>query len=394
MTARGVIVRGAGALLALVLVAGVVAAQPSPPPDAGVADGGAAGGDAGPPRIVIDGPTLLGIGKPQVSASASPTEMRLGDKFTLFVEVLFDENVTVSIPAGLDLAPAFDELKRSSVDERRSDGTRKRVYQIQLQAWELGDVRLPPVQVAYTVGGDSSWVVTNEVPLRIVGSIDAIDDPNALLGATPPVPLHRRDWRVIAAIIVGVAAVVGLIVWLLVRRYLRNRRRRVAPRQDEPMLDSLASLPTEVPGESVAAAVPTTRAVVKAPVMRAAWIDLRVVGDAARRALEALDRLEQSDALRTDQLVGYRTMVGAVRTFLLEQFALPSRHRTSRELVTALGKTSIGADERAGVDAWLASADLVKFANAVDPADGADALARARQLIVAIDRGAQGRTTS
>jgi hypothetical protein len=162
----------------------------------GPADGGATG-DAGPPRIVIDGPTLLGIGKPQVSASASPTELRLGDKLTLFVEVVFDEHVTVSVPAGLDLAPAFDELKRSSVDERRSDGTRKRVYQIQLQAGSWATCGLPPVQVTYSVGGDSSWVVTNEVPLRIVGSIDAIDDPNALLGATPPVPL-RRDWLWIA----------------------------------------------------------------------------------------------------------------------------------------------------------------------------------------------------
>jgi hypothetical protein len=142
-------------------------------------------GDAGPPRIVIDGPTLLGIGKPQVSAAASPTELRLGDKITLFVEVIFDESVAVALPAGLDLAPAFDELKRSSVDERRSDGTRKRVYQIQLQVWELGEFDLPPVQVTYSIGGESSWVVTNRVPLRVVGTIDAIDDPNALLGATP-----------------------------------------------------------------------------------------------------------------------------------------------------------------------------------------------------------------
>lgn len=384
----------ARALLALLLIAGVAgiaAGQPSPPPDAGVPG---TGNDAGPPRIVIDGPTLLGIGKPQVSASASPTEMRLGDKFTLFVEVLFDENVTVSIPSGLDLAPAFDELKRSSVDERRSDGTRKRVYQIQLQAWELGDVRLPPVQVAYSVGRETSWVVTNEVPLRIVGSIDAIDDPNALLGATPPVPLHRRDWRVIAAIVVASAIAIGGIVWLLVRRYLRNRRRRVAPRREEPLLDSLAAPPAEVPGDEVAAsAVPTTRAATKAPVVRAVWLTPHNVGDAARRALDALDRLDQSGALRTEQLVGYRTMVGAVRTFLLEQFALPSRHRTSRELVTSLGKTSIGPDERAGVEAWLASADLVKFANAVDAADGADALARARELIVAIDRGGPRRAS-
>ena len=133
--------RGARALAIAVLCALAAPALAQPDPDAGVAlDGGAAGpadggatGDAGPPRIVIDGPTVLGIGKPQVSASASPTELRLGDKLTLFIEVVYDDNVAISVPAGLDLAPAFDELKRSSVESRRSDGTRKRTYQIQLQ---------------------------------------------------------------------------------------------------------------------------------------------------------------------------------------------------------------------------------------------------------------------
>ena len=100
--------RGARALAIAVGCALAAPALAQPGPDAGGAlDGGAAGpadggatGDAGPPRIVIDGPTVLGIGKPQVSASASPTELRLGDKLTLFIEVVFDEHVTVSVPAG------------------------------------------------------------------------------------------------------------------------------------------------------------------------------------------------------------------------------------------------------------------------------------------------------
>ena len=166
----------AGALAIAIVAAWVAVAVAQVGPDAGVPDDAGAAGDAGPPRIVIDGPTLLGIGKPQVSAAASPTELRLGDKITLFVEVIFDESVAVALPAGLDLAPAFDELKRSSVDERRSDGTRKRVYQIQLQVWELGEFDLPPVQVTYSIGGESSWVVTNRVPLRVVGTLLRAED--------------------------------------------------------------------------------------------------------------------------------------------------------------------------------------------------------------------------
>ncbi|MEZ4400049.1 MAG: hypothetical protein R3B06_08520 [Kofleriaceae bacterium] len=371
----------------------VAPARAQPGPDAGVpgaaVDGGVAGGavdggvdqDAGPPRIIIDGPTLLGMAKPQVSASASPTELRLGEKLTLFVEVVFDANVTVAVPAGLDLAPAFDELKRSTVDEQRTDGTRKRTYQIQLQVWELGDLRLPPIQVTYSVGGDSSWVVTNEVPLRVVGSIDAIDAPDALLGATPPVPVKRRDWRWVIVAGAAGAVLVGALAWWLVRR----RRRRVvvlvkrATPTGDPGLAPGATEPGAAPeptGRVEAVAPPPPRRVVVPPAVR------QRLGGAAQRALAALDALEARGTLATDHVAGYREMVAITRTFFLEQFALPSRHRTSRELIEALRGTGLVAAARDDAAAWFAAADLVKFAAAPDGDGGVGALGRARALIV------------
>ncbi|MBK9030910.1 MAG: hypothetical protein IPL61_06150 [Myxococcales bacterium] len=383
------------AAVALALVAAVLALVAPPAtaqvgPDAGVPGDGGVGGDAGPTRIVIDGPTLLGIGKPQVSASAAPTEMRLGDKFTLFVEVVFDEHVTVSVPSGLDLAPAFDELKRSTVDERRTDGTRKRVYQIQLQAWELGDLRLPPVQVTYSVGGDTSWVVTNEVPLRVVGSIDAIDDPNAFLGATPPVPVRRRDWRWIIALSAVGALAVGLGAWLLIRR--ARRRARAAVRRHDPVLDAepLALLDRDPTAATAAAPPPMSKAPTKVRRGAVTWAERQRLGDAARRALAALDELERAGTLATDQPDGYRAMTGIVRTFLLDHLELPSRHRTSSELVRALAGRAVAAEAVAGVERWLAAADLVNFAAAVDAGDGVEALADARELVVTIARGPHG----
>lgn len=376
----------AGALVVALVVALVGVASAQPDLDAGVADdAGALDGDAGPPRVVIDGPALLGIGKPQASAAASPTELRLGDKLTLFVEVTFDESVTVTLPAGLDLAPAFDELKRTSVEERRSDGTRKRTYQLQLQVWELGEFDLPPVQVTYTIGGQSSWVVTNPVPLRVVGSIDAIDDPNALLGATPPVPVKRRDWRWIAAFIVVGALIVGALVYWLVRRWLR-RPRVVEPTVTETEPGELE--PVEAAAAEATAAAPEPRVAEPAPrKVAVAFVRPARVGGAARRALDALDELERAGTLRTDQPAGYAAMVGAVRTFLLERFDLPSRHRTSTELVAALAKTTIDDDARAAAGAWLTDADRVKFGGDLDEDDGVAALAAARALIVKIDGG-------
>jgi len=97
-----------------------------------------------------------------------------------------------------------------------------------------------------------------------------------------------------------------------------------------------------------------------------------------------LDALERAGTLADDQVAGYRAMAGIVRTYLLEEFALPSRHRTTRELMKALAPTPIVPAGLASAERWLAAADLVKFAAAVDPDHGAAALADARALIATI----------
>lgn len=378
MTARGALV--VALAIGLAALAGGVAPAVAQSDDAGVPDD-AGGPDAG--RVVIDGPTLLGIGRPQVSAMAAPSEVRLGDKLTLFIEVTYDEQVAVSVPAGLGLQPTFDELRRSSVEDRRTDGTRKRVYQIQLQVWDIGDLRIPPIEVTYTVGRERSWVVTNEVPVRVVGTIDAIDDPDAFLGATPPVALKRRDWRwIIGGIAVGLLATGGLIAWIVSRRKPRppapvpvvvpaaggeraddGRGEGVAP---APVVD--ATRPRE-PDASLGLFVVTLEA-------------RRLLGDAARRALDALDALERSGAIAADPREGFRALVQIIHTFAVEQYHLPPRHRTSSELVIALGRTAMPPASIGEAAAWLARCDRVKFGAAGVDDRGARALSDARALVV------------
>lgn len=349
--------------------------------DAGVPDDGGTLGPDASNRVLIDGPTMLGIARPQASAAASPSELRLGEKLTLFVEVVYDEQVTVSLSSGLELEPAFDELKRSSVDERRSDGTRKRTYQVQLQVWEVGDLRIPPIQVGYTVGGSTSWVVTNEVPIRVVQTIDSIDDPNAFLGATPPVPLARRDWRMIA-VGVGLAMVLAalFVVWL-VNRIRRRPLQPVERPTPDVVIDRLTETRTEVTShESIAE---QGQAQPFALQLFVVTVELRRrLGDAARRALDALDALEQSRQLATAPIEGFRTLVGIVHAFAVEHHQLPPRHRTTSELLVALARARVTAPVQAGFAGWLERGDRVKFgADRVDD-DGARALSEARELIV------------
>jgi hypothetical protein len=327
--------RGWFAVIVLCLATSVAAAQDAA--DAGV------GTDAGP--IIVDGPTLAGLARPQVSAAAAPSRLRLGDTLTLFIEVTFDEKVTVSLPSTLDLAPYFEETRRTSSDERRTDGTRKRTYQVQLRAWELGDLRIPPIQVGYTAGGQQSWVVTNSVPVEVIGTFSDVDDKTQLLGDTPPVSLRSRDWRVP---LIGLAATVVLIIAFVAWRLLRRKPAALAP-----------------------------TVTVVAPVV----VKARMSGP-AQRALDAFDALEKKGTLVSDPRVGYEELVGIMRTFASEQYGVPILDRTTDELLRSLARP-MAAPVHARSRRWFARCDLVKYAAERPPADSSQHdLASGRALVV------------
>lgn len=321
------------ALVCLCLLHGVAVAQ----------DAGADARDAGP--IIVDGPDLLGLARPQVSAAAAPSRVRLGDALTLFIEVVYDEKVTVSLPSTLDLAPYFEETRRTSADERRTDGTRKRTYQVQLRAWELGDLRIPPIQVGYTAGGQQSWVVTNTVPVEVTGTMGDVDDKTQLLGDTPPVTLKSRDWRgPMIGLAVTVVAILALVAW-------RFRRRNPKP---------LA------PAVAFAEPVVVPRARMSGP---------------AQRALEALEALAKKGTLVSDPRIGYDELVGIMRTFAAEQYGVPIFDRTTDELLRSLARP-MSVSLHASTRRWFHRCDLVKYAAERPPADGSERdLAGARDLI-------------
>lgn len=323
--------RVAAALVCVCVAAGTAAAQ-----DAGMPD-------AGP--IVVDGPDLLGLARPIASAAAAPSRVRLGDTLTLFIEVVYDEKVNVNLPATLDLDPYFEETRRTSSDERRTDGTRKRTYQVQLRAWELGDLRIPPIQVGYTAGGQQSWVVTNTVPVEVVGSLSDVDDKTALLGDTPPVSLRSRDWRWPIA---AAAALVVIVLFVVGRRLLRKK----------PPLQ-----PSVVFVQPVATKV-------------------RMTGP-AERALAAIDALEKAGTCVSDPRAGYEELVGIMRTFATEQFGVPILDRTTDELLLSLGRL-MPKPAHTLARRWFARCDLVKYAAERPARDRSDQdLAGARTVVVA-----------
>lgn len=317
------------ALVALVLVGGVAAAQP------------AGSGSA----KIIQLPTDASA--PEVRASASPTDIKLGARFTLFITASYGPGVEVNLPAVYQLGGAFEVKRTSSEDRTAADGRHVREWQLDVYAWELGDLAVPPITVTYTAGGRAEQIQTNAVPVRVTGVLGDADDPKLMRDNAPPVPLQSRDWFWVW---IGAAAgaLVGAAIAAIVLR--RRRRRRV-----------VRLVGTLVPSRS------------------------RRIDMTSERALERLLAIEQSGVLDDDRSrkPGYAEMVDVIRDYLGARYRTATSDLTTAELIRALSPVA-PAGERGLVEAWLARCDVVKYGGFRATADDArDVLAGARSLVIA-----------
>ena len=241
---------------------------------------------------------------PEVSAAASPSDVKLGARFTLFVTAIYGSGVEVNLREPVELGGAFEVTKRVSSDTPRADGRHIREWQLEVYAWQLGELEVPPVAVTFTVGGRAGQVVTNAVPVRVSGVLGDSDDPKLMRGYAPPIELTQHNW--LWQLLVNHPVRLGLVLagliaaWMTVRR-LRRRQRRV----------------TRIVGGFV-----TT-------------IARRRIDMTGERALERLHAIERSGVLErdADRKTGYTEMAEVIRDYLGARYRLTTSEPTTLELV-------------------------------------------------------------
>ena len=349
----------------VVLASAIAAAQPAGSGSAAGAGSASAAG-SGSAAASASGSGISGSGSaviiqldpeaPVVNAVASPTELKLGGRFTLFVNAVMEPGVTVNLREPMDLGGAIEIGKRVSEDRVQQDGKHVREWQIECRVWELGDVIIPPVAVTFTLQGKAGQVETNTVPLHVTGVLGDSDDPKLMRESAAPLLLHEKsllakiaDWfkdTTHLAILIG--ALVGAWVgW----RFRKLRRRRV----------------TRLVGGLVPMNAPRRR------------IDMT-----SERALERLLAIEQAGTLANDdqRRTGYAEMTDVIRDYLGARYHVMTTEMTTAELLRALaGK--LDDIHRALVERWLASVDIVKYGNFPATKDEAyEALEGARTLVI------------
>jgi len=341
------------ALVVLLALGAVASAQPSGSAigsDPGSADGAGSGSATGSGSGSATGSgSASGSGSgsaifiqidpsaPEVSAVASPTELKLGGRFTLFITAAMDIGQEVNLREPVELGGAFEVGKRVSEDRVRADGKRVREWQIEARAWELGDLRIPPVTVTFTVLGHAGQVETNSVPVHVTGVLGDSDDPKLMRDNAPPLELHEQS--VLGKIVAWLEEPLhlGILVGVLVGAWMGWRFRKLRRRRVTRLVGGLASI-------------------MNAP--------RRKIDMTSERALERLLSIEQSGALTKDaeRRSGYAEMTDVVRDYLGARFAVMTGEMTSAELQRALaGKLDDHATSM--VERWLGRVDVVKYGN-------------------------------
>ena len=279
---------------------------------------------------------------PQVDAIAYPTDLVLGGKLTLFVTATYDVGVEVNLREPVELGGAFEVARRKSSDRATADGKRVREWQLELYAWEVGDLQIPPIAVTYTIGGRVDQVASNPVPVHVAGeSGAAADDDKALRADAPPVALTSRSWELA---VIGAAVVAAIIAGALVFFALRRRRHVVE------LVAGSGSIPKQLDAPSA-------------------------------RALEKLLAIERSGVLARDddRKRGYVEMAEVVREYLGARYHVKAAELTTAELLRALAEIQTYA-----IEEWLEKCDRVRYGGfRATEADATAVLADARALVVA-----------
>lgn len=299
----------------------IVLAQAVPAPD-----------PVAPPQPSAEAPT--------VSASASSQQVALGQVFYLFVRVVYEPSTQVNLPASLPLGPAFEEAARTDSIEKNADGTLTRDYEIALQAFEVGELVIPPIPVTYAAHGRAQEVTTQAVPIEVTSYVG--EGEATLKDISGPVLVERPDYTLVwvAAVFAGAIALVVLI--LFARRAFRRRRRRVLARLPEALVRS-----------------------------------------AHDEALARLDEVEASGALDdADRKPAYLAMSEIIRAYIGRRYGFPALDLTTEEIRRTLTARPDGLMAADLVCGWLERSDLVKFAgHDASPEEARQALYDARIFI-------------
>jgi hypothetical protein len=275
-----------------------------------------------------------------VKATASKTEVTVGEVFTVELEATGPAGTTFTFP-GATATDAF-ELRTPSAAPRPgvpSPAPGARRYEAAVYA--LGEAEVPPIPVRYRLpDGTEGEAASEAVPLKVVSLLPKDPQEQKLADVRGPlaVGIGRAFWF---GLVAGLVLAAALVLWLV------RRRRKTEPDRTVPV----PALPPDA------------------------------------EALRALDALSASGLLaRGEYRAYYIQLTATAKRYLERRLVAPILEMTTAETLAFLRGHRHGGDLLPVVRDLAEAADRIKFAKAEGLAQEAERhLAAVRALVPALE---------
>jgi hypothetical protein len=278
---------------------------------------------------------------PTVAVRTDKTVAHVGDAIGFTITSVGPRSMPVVLPANLELGP-FTELSRTLDEKDLGDGKMRREFALKVAAYEPGSFEIPSVELTY-FGANGAVKSARTQPVAItIASLLANESEPKLKDNAESIPVIERNDLFLAIVGSVLAAGLGAVIALLVRRRLRARKPAPPPAPPRP---------------------------------------------AHEVAMEKLDKLGALLAEGGDLRPFYFQLSEAIREYLGGRFGFDSLELTTQELMAIMRR--IPPEVTRGVlgseiEGWLSACDLVKFAKVSPSAEQArGALETAIRMVAA-----------
>lgn len=275
---------------------------------------------------------------PRIAMEVDTTAIHVGDRIGVRLSVDVPGGWTVAWPDSVDILP-FEVLGYvvAGPEAAAGGGGTRAAATLTVTSFELGELEIPPIEVAVADPGGTVQVLSTD-PFRIGVESVGLDESGDIREIKGPLSI-ARNWWALASWLLLLAAVAAGAVYL---------RRRVRAR---PVAEVAKPKTPPRPFHLV--------------------------------ALEALDELEASSWLERGQVKRWHVRVSEIiRTYVEGQLEVPALEMTTGEVVAGLRGAALGGRVTGAFHAFLARCDLVKFAKLRPGADESrELLGVARSLV-------------
>lgn len=258
-------------------------------------------------------------GIPSVESKIDKNTITIGDVVTYSVTVTHNPDVKVDIPLAGNLG-AFEIRDYQQFEPQKVDGQIVEHIDYLISTFDVGDFEIPPLEIRYTLPGDSTQSVLRTSKLNIVvQSLNPSQDGD-VRDVKPPQELPR-DY---SAYILWGAIAFGIILLGLLGFYVWYRRR-----------SGKSILPKKV----------------------------EVPRPAHEIAFEKLRALDSSSLLEEGKIKEYYDqMSDIIRRYIEGRYFIVALEMTTFELMSRLRESEIEQEHIELIETFLSVCDLVKFA--------------------------------